>query len=252
MEINIQGLRFGKKPPVRDYRTFLLQNYVRDDIPKPPDSLNALDRVYRNLNQSDPTYLFPMMANDEIGDCTIVGMAHGDTVWSGLVGNLSIYPVDLVKKIYFHLTGGDDTGLAMLPVLEYFRKNYVFGEKIHAYVSVNSHNHTHVKQAIMLFGGLFLGFQVQEQCLEEFRTGVPWKPGKLLNAGHAVFVTGYDKDGVDILTWGNIHRGTWDWWDWCVDEAYAILPPEAKNPIFMPGFDFNKLKADLITVSEWN
>ena len=28
MEINIQGLRFGKKPPVRDYRTFLLQNYV--------------------------------------------------------------------------------------------------------------------------------------------------------------------------------------------------------------------------------
>jgi|MudIll2142460700_1097286.scaffolds.fasta_scaffold05468_12 hypothetical protein len=251
MEINIQGLRFGKKPPVRDYRTFLLQNYVRDDIPKPPDSLNALDRVYRNLNQSDPTYLFPMMANDEIGDCTIVGMAHGDTVWSGMIGNLSIYPVELVKKIYFHLTGGDDTGLAMLTVLNYFRKNIVAGERIYAYMGLNPHNRTHVKQAIMLFGGVFLGFQVQEKCLEEFVNRTPWKPGKLLNAGHAVFVTGYDKDGIEVLTWGNTQKATWDWWDWCVDEAYAILPPEAANPDFIPGFNFSKLKEDLVTISEW-
>jgi hypothetical protein len=36
-----------------------------------------------------------------------------------------------------------------------------------------------------------------------------------------------------------------------VDEAYVILPPEAKNPLFMPGFDYDKLKRDLVTVSEW-
>lgn len=24
---------------------------------------------------------------------------------------------------------------------------------------------------------------------------------------------------------GNTQQGTWAWWDECVDEAYAILPP---------------------------
>lgn len=245
------NLRFGKRPPVRDYRTFLLQNYLRDDIPSPRDSFESLKRVYENIDPDDPTILFPMLANDEIGDCTIAGMAHGDTVWSALVGNKSIYPLDLVKKIYFHLTGGDDTGLSMLSVLDYFRKNSVMGEKLYAYMSLNHHNHTHVKQAINLFGGLFLGFQVQEKCLEEFRNRTPWKPGKLLNSGHAVFVTGYDKEGLNVLTWGNTQRATWGWWDLCVDEVYAVLPAEAINPEFSPGFDFNALKKDLVTVSEW-
>ena len=251
MEQNILGLRFGKKPPIRDYRTFLLQNYLKDDIPNPPDSYNSIKRVYENIDPDDPTIIFPMMANDEIGDCTIVGMAHGDTVWSALVGNKSIYPLDLVKKIYFHLTGGDDTGLAMLTVLDYFKKNLVMGERLYAYMGLNIHNHIHVKQAINLFGGLFVGFQVQEKCLEEFRDRKPWRPGKLLNAGHAVFVTGYDREGFDILTWGNIQRGTWSWWDWCVDEAYAVLPEEAANPLFAPGFNFEQLKQDLVSVSEW-
>lgn len=249
--MDFKGLRFGKRPPVKDYRTFLIQNYLRDDVPTPPEKYNSTERVYENLNNSNPSYLFPMMGNDEIGNCTIVGMAHGDTVWSGLVSNLSIYPDDLVKKIYFHLTGGDDTGLAMLPVLEYFRKNIVLGETIYAYMSMNHYNHTHVKQAINLFGGVFVGFQVQEKCIDDFINKRIWTPGKLLNAGHAIFVTGYDKEGLDILTWGNVHRGTWKWWDECVDEAYVVLPPEAVDPDFAPGFDFDKLKKDLVSVSQW-
>jgi hypothetical protein len=52
-----------------------------------------------------------------------------------------------------------------------------------------------------------------------------------------VFAVEYDKNGVTVLTWGNTQRATWVWWDECVDEAYAILPPEAENPDFAPGFD---------------
>jgi hypothetical protein len=248
---NIEGLRFGKRPPLRDYRTFLLKNYIKDDVPLPPPSLNMLTRVYQNIDPDDPKVLFPMLKNDEIGDCTIAGMAHGDTVWSALVGSKSIYPEDLVTRIYYHLTGGLDSGLAMLTVLEYFRKNFVMGEKILAYVSLNPHNHTHVKQAIMMFGGIFLGFQVQEKCLEEFRDRIPWQPGTLINAGHAVFATGYDSEGVDMLTWGDTQRGTWEWWDEGVDEAYVVLPPEAKHPMFSPGFNYDKLRKDLISVAEW-
>ncbi len=245
------SLRFGKKPPIKDYRTFLFSSYLKDDVPNPPESYDATTRVYQNLNIVDPRYLFPMNGNNEIGDCTIAGMAHGDTVWSGLVGNLSIYPEELVRKIYFSLTGGDDTGLAMLSVLQYFRKNTVRGERIYAFMSLNPHNHTHIKQAIVLFGGLFVGFQVQEDCMKDFLAGKAWTPGKLINFGHAVFITGYNKQELNILTWGNTHRGTWDWWDECIDEAYVVLPPEASNPLFAPGFDFDKLKKDLVSVAQW-
>jgi hypothetical protein len=50
---------------------------------------------------------------------------------------------------------------------------------------------------------------------------------------------------VTVLTWGNTQQATWDWWDECVDEAYAILPPEAEKSGFAPGFNFAQLKTDL-------
>lgn len=246
-----RSLRFGKKPPKRDYRTFLLREYLKDDVPSPPENIDSTTRVYQNTNRHDPAYLFPMYDNDQIGDCTIAAMAHGDTVWSALVGNLSIYELELVKKIYFHLTGGDDSGLAMLTVLDYFKKTPVKNELIYAYMSVNPYNHVHVKQAIAIFGGLFVGFQVQEDCAKDFVESRVWTPGRLLNAGHAIFVTGYNPVELNVLTWGGTHRGTWEWWDACVDEAYVILPPEASNPEFAPGFDFEKLKKDLVSVSQW-
>ena len=47
------------------------------------------------------------------------------------------------------------------------------------------------------------------------------------------------------LGWGNTQKATWAWRDECVDEACAILPLEAKEPDFAPGFDFAQLQADL-------
>ena len=64
-----------------------------------------------------------------------------------------------------------------------------------------------------------------------------------------MFAVGYDKDGVTVLTWGNTQKATWGWWDECVDEAYAILPIEAKDAKFAPGFNFDQLKADLGAVA---
>ena len=103
--------------------------------------------------------------------------------------------------------------------------------------------------AIQLFGGVYLGFQVQQNCVQEFDAHKPWTPGPLTNDGHAVFATGYDQNGVTVLTWGNTQQATWAWWDECVDEAYAILAPEAEKGGFAPGFDFAQLKADLADVA---
>lgn len=74
-------------------------------------------------------------------------------------------------------------------------------------------------------------------------------PAPLTNNGHAVFAVAYDEAGLTVLTWGNTQRATWDWWDECVDEAYAILAPEARTPGFAPGFNFAQLEADLAAVA---
>lgn len=245
------SFRFGKLPPKKDYRTFLFQNYLKEDIPTPPDTYTALGRVCENLNNGNYRELFPMYANDRLGDCTIAAVAHSDTVFNGLISKKEIWPEDLVIRIYNHLTGGNDTGLAMMDVVQYFQKNVVAGDKLVAYVSVNPHNHEHVKQAIWLFGGLFVGFQVQEKCVEEFTQGIPWQPGRLEMAGHAVWTVGYNKAGVDNLTWGFHQYGTWPWWDLCVDEAFVLLDAEAKEPGFAPGFDFERLQKDLKEVANW-
>jgi hypothetical protein len=154
-----------------------------------------------------------------------------------------------VTKLYFHLTGGQDTGLNELDVLNYWRQHKVGGDEILTYTTIDPKNHTHIEQAIQLFGGVYLGFQVQQNCIQDFDARRPWTPGPLTNDGHAVFAVAYDPNFVTVLTWGNTQQGSWAWWDECVDEAYAILPPEAEKAGFAPGFDFAQLKEDLAAVA---
>jgi hypothetical protein len=243
------GYRFGKHPPKADYRTLRFKDYLGAGIAAPPPALNVLDRVYKNLRTEDPTQLFPMDGNDTLGDCTIAALAHAITTYRGLIGTHHVTTQKAVVKLYMHLTGGVDSGLVEFDVLNYWRKNSVDGDKILAYAKVDPKNHTHVQQAIQLFGGVYLGFQVQENCVQEFDAHQPWTPGPLTQDGHAVFAVGYDHDGVTVLTWGNTQRATWAWWDECVDEAYAILPPEAKNRDFAPGFNIAQLESDLNAVA---
>ena len=96
-------------------------------------------------------------------------MAHAVTTYRGLIGTQTIMPKQAVVKLYMHLTGGLDTGLNELDVLNYWRRNAVSGDKILAYVSIDPKNHTHVQQAIHLFGGVYLGFQVQQNCVQVYR-----------------------------------------------------------------------------------
>jgi hypothetical protein len=243
------GRRFGKHPPKVDYRTLRLGDYLTNDLPAPPAAVNTLTRVYAKLGVSDPTALFPMDGNDTLGDCTIAALAHAITTYRGLIGKKEIMTQQAVAKLYMHLTGGVDSGLNELDVLNYWRKTSVAGDKILGFATISPKNHTHVQQAIEIFGGVYLGFQVQQNCIQEFDAHKPWTPGKLTNDGHAVLAVAYDHTGVTVLTWGNTQQATWAWWDECVDEAYAILPPEAKKSDFSPGFNFAQLQTDLNAVA---
>jgi hypothetical protein len=190
-----------------------------------------------------------MDGNDSLGDCTIAALAHADTVFSGLIGKKKILTKQAIVKLYMHLTGGVDSGLNELDVLNRWQSQPVDGDQIVAFAKIDVKNHTHIQQAIQLFGGVYLGFQVQANAVQEFDARKPWTPGPLTKDGHAVFAVAYDATGLTVLTWGNTQKATWAWWDECVDEAYAILPPQAKQADFAPGFNFAQLQADLAEVA---
>ncbi|HTO69097.1 MAG TPA: hypothetical protein VMR31_04480 [Myxococcota bacterium] len=245
-------VRFGKHPAKHDYRTLRLKDYFTAALAAPPATFDVLPRVYQNLQvplSNAAQTLFPIDGNDRLSDCTIAAVAHATTVFCGLVSALKIPSDPAVEKRYFHLTGGTDSGLASLDVLNDWHDHGFSGEKILAFAEIDRKNHAHVKQAIHLFGGVFLGFQVQEACESDFANQKPWTPGPLTKDGHAVFATGYDAHALTVLTWGSTQKATWGWWDECVDEAYAILPSQARNAQFQPGFSLAQLLQDLDQVA---
>ncbi len=240
--------KFGRLPKKEDPRTLKMGAYLQPAFPLPPASFSVLQTIYPRLNQYDPATLFtlfPMDANDQYGDCTCAALAHADTCFNGLLGKLSIMAEADVVTLYMKLTGGQDTGMAELDVLKYWKSNSVQGDQIISYVSIDPKNHTMVQQAIATFGGVYLGMNCQENAMNDFDAGVTWEPGTLTNDGHAVFAVEYDQETVTVLTWGDTQKGSWAWWDACVEECYAILPPEAQNTQFAPGFDFEQLQADI-------
>jgi len=148
------NFRFGKHPAKSDYRTLRFKSYATPKLAPPPPSDNVLTRVYAKLSVNDPALLFPMDGNDSIGDCTIAALAHAETTFHALMGKEAIMPKKAVVKLYYHLTGGVDSGLNELDVLNYWRNNPVAGDKIITYVSIDPKNHTHIQQAIHIFGGV--------------------------------------------------------------------------------------------------
>lgn len=232
-------LKLGKLAPKDDPRTLRLSAYLAPTLPPPPDSLDYSSRVKS----------WPMYGNDQYGDCTIAAAAHQVQLWSALIGKPKTPSQPSVINRYFRLTGGQDTGLVELDVLNDWRKNALDRDKIIAFAKVDKNNLDHVKQSLVLFGGVYIGFQVPQNAQTLFEEGKPWDAnGGPIEGGHAVNVIGYDAEGLTVVTWGRTQRATWAWWREYVDEAWAILPPEFKTKP-PAGFDLAALEADLAVVS---
>ena len=253
-------MKFGKHAKRNDrfYRTLQIEDYLplssaemaAANLPSPPTSTGNLRRLYKTWGVTSPKGILQMDGNDTIGDCTIAALAHFATMFQAFLGKKVIPPPSEVEKFYFQLTGGQDTGLDMLTVLNYIRKNSWLGEApILAFAEVNVKDRFLMSQCIALFGGLYAGFQVQSNCIAQFDNGGPWTPGPLTQDGHCVNLADYDTTGLYAETWGSVIGATWPWEAECVDEAYVIIPAEAATPGFIPGLKIADLLTDLKEVT---
>lgn len=242
----MSNLKFGRLARMEDPKgpNLMMSNYVKK-VPDPPSEVDNLARVYGNLGINDPKILFPILGNDRYGNCTFAALAHYITLANGLIG---VHKIPLEKDViaaYLKFTHGKDVGANELAVMKNWNKKGCLGEKIPYYIDIDPHNHKQVMQTMWLFGAIYIGFNVPEQCQQQFEDRVPWTSGPLLNEGHAVLTCNYDtKMNTKSLTWGNDQDADVSFWDECVDECWLAVPPEAQQPEFLHGFAWSDLIAD--------
>ena len=232
--------RLGKRPATVDRRDLKFASYlVRAQLPQPPPARDWAKRVSK----------WGMMRNDVLGDCTCAAAGHMVQAWTANNGK-QVTPTDAqIVAAYNRVNGGTDAGANPRDALSLWRKSGIGGHKIEGYVSVGTGNTAHVRSAIDLFGGLYLGLQLPDDLFGANGPNVTrWDVCGAPNPsnGHMVCVEAYGTD-LAVVTWGVVVPMTWRFLRAYCDEAYAVLSPAdwlsgGKCP---SGFDVSALRADL-------
>jgi hypothetical protein len=161
--------RLGKLPPRLDTRTLQLADYLRSPratssgqgtaLPAKP----ALPPAPRSLDWTAKIPSWPMFSNDTLGDCTAAAAAHMIQCWTANAGQAST-PTDAQVIAAYSATGhyvpgnpATDQGAVELDVLNFWRQQGIAGHKIAAYVAFSPQNFEHTRQAINIFGGIYVG-----------------------------------------------------------------------------------------------
>lgn len=247
-------MRLGRKPVRRDSRTLKLARYLTAELPAPPPC----------VDWSKPVASWGVHLNDSLGCCTIAAVANAVETWTANCGREQVIPDSDVLKYYESWDGynpadpATDQGGVELDVLNNWRQQQFSGVELDAFAAVNVVNSGMVKQAIYLFGGLYIGVDLplaaQKQDVWDVTAnpGPDDEPGSW--GGHAIYLTGYDSHYLDCVTWGQMKAMTWAWFNKYCSEAYALVSKawieanEATN-VSPSGFALAALEADLQAIT---
>jgi hypothetical protein len=241
--------KLGRRAVKHDSRTLKLGRYMTAALPSPPASVDWTKGIAS----------WGMMLNDDLGDCTIAGVAHAVQVFSTNAGTEAIVPDAVVLSYYESWDGyvdGDpstDNGGIELDVLTNWKAQGFDGHKLTAFADPDVKNIAEIRQAINLFGGIYIGMSVTNQAIStDSDPSVPWDVGgdTTIAGGHCVFVTGYDANFIYFISWGQVFKMTYAYWSAYVDEAHALLSPDfiAANGLDPQGFNLAQLEADLAAI----
>lgn len=260
--------KLGRNRPPRCDRKRLLRfaNYVDPyRLPAIPPSVDWAKAVRT----------WGMLGNDVAGDCTAAAFLHMAQAWCAAVGitftptTAQAFALYSAVTGYNPVTGANDNGANEIDVLNYCRTTGAAGHKILAYAALNVQDEKEVKQAINLFGGIYIGVSMPNawQGSKVWRAnpnqgllarlfkkfGGDWTPGSW--GGHAIPILGYDDsaENFTVVSWGDAgYRMTYKAFTEYVDEAYAIITTDfinAQTKRDPQGFDIAALQADLQQVT---
>jgi hypothetical protein len=248
----MKSLKLGKLPKRHDPRTIILADYIPEGAPPIPPTVEYWQKRLG---------YWGMMLNADIGDCTIAAAGHLTMLWTAYSGDEFIPSDGQIEADYSAITGyvpGDSTtdqGAVEIDVLNYWRKQGMMGRSIEGYAAIDITKMDSVKQAIFLFGGIYIGFSVPQSAMDQFNAGAPWdavpNDGGLIG-GHAIPIVGYDASYLYGITWGAVQKMTPAFWAAYVDEAYAVSSPYwlNKRGVTPAGFGVDELRRDLKLIAK--
>lgn len=240
--------KLGKLAAKHDPRTLRLARFFAAELAPPPDASDYTKGVTQ----------FSMMLNDQLGCCTIAGCGHGVQIWSLNKEQAEYTPPDDAILQKYELWCGynpqdpdSDQGGVEIDVLNDWRQSAFWGHKLHAYADTDPGNVEHVKQAIHLFGGVYIGLSLPLSANDQLNASEPWslvegdkaEPGSW--GGHAVFCPAYDASGITCITWGQLQKMDWAFWQKYTDECHALLGVDWCGT----GVDLNALNDELSQVT---
>ena len=248
--LDYSQVKLGRKAVKTDSRTLMLAKYI-SSLPAAP--------VAKDWTKGLTTW--GMMHNDTLGDCTIAGVAHAVQVWSANTGKETTISDREVLHYYEKWDGynpkdpSTDNGGIELDVLNDWKKQGFDKHKLLAFADPAVSNLEEIRQAISLFGGVYIGLRLPVTAQQQVgkiwdvvpHGGAHATPGSW--GGHAVFVPKYDATTFTCITWGQLQPMTVAFWEKYVDEAHALLSHDWLETKGSPaGFNLAELQADLAQI----
>lgn len=245
------NVKLGKLRKKSDHRNLKLSNYLKTAaLPALPSSYSWTSRVSS----------YGMLANDSAGNCTVAAALHLIMLYLADNGVSFVPTPEQAIQVYSAITGYNpkdpttDTGAAALDVLNWWHKNTMLGHALGAFAEVNIRDINELKYAIYLFGGAYGGMELPLaiQGLASWPTppvGLPNNWGVGSWGGHCIPFTAFDDATrmVDVVTWGQPLKVSYDFFSDYAEEAYVLLSPDFVNGVkpAPSGFDLACLQQDL-------
>jgi hypothetical protein len=255
LTLNGGSVQFGRNKPYtkEEKPRLVLDSYLAASLPK----------AHAVVDRASKVDSWPMYDNDSIGDCTCAAVGHVIQAWTAYAGTeATINDFDVLAAYeavsgYNPATGANDNGAAEQDVLNYWRKTGVGGHKILAFAQLEDlENLTMAKQAVDLFGSLYIGLDIPDTAMQQFMAGEPWDvvKGAQIEGGHAVPVQywGTNEAGeIGVVTWGKLQRMTRAFWRAYVEEAWVVISQDwlNANGDTIEGFDLAQLEADFTALT---
>jgi hypothetical protein len=204
---------------------------------------------------------WPMYGNDTIGDCTCATVGHEIQAWTRYTGAEVTVPQEDIIQLYSAVsgydpsTGANDNGAAIQDVLTFWRQSGVpvAGHKILAFAQLQ--DLTKIKQALYVFGSVFLGINFPASAMDQFNAGQPWTVSGdgTIQGGHAIPLqyAGTVPVPYQIVTWGKLQGMDQGFLDTYCEEAWVVITDDwlEKNGNTPEGLDLQALGLDLAAMT---
>lgn len=183
---------------------------------------------------------WPMLMNDQIGNCTIAGCGHVIEYWK-IIGGLSLITMtDQEALVQYEICGNydpknpaTDQGCVELNVLNYFQSHGIMaGSNLLAlsnFVNVQHDDLNQIKSSIVNLGNCYLGYNLPSNALQTVLWSVD--PTSTIEGGHCINAVGFDDSQslLYVVSWGEVIPVTYDFHIKYCEEAWSLYNQEWIN-----------------------